>query len=233
MISVKDLFDIYSIKSRLAPALFVSIICLYVTRSVFLPSDVLNLSNPLLFPGALILLLFIVASIMRVVGKFVIEAIMFKGKNQFPTHKMLKGSTPKLISVQKMQDIHNKIKDDLKIDVRERAQLLEDNSEELNLEIEEIIEFIRDKTRDDSLLKRLNMDYGFWRNLSASMIILTIYFAIVVIYLLSSINELNIAYLVGMLTSLTGLILCLILTYRFASEYAKRLFSVYQSLPTQ
>jgi|GEM_PF-5914568 len=232
MISVKDLFDSYSIKSRLAPALFVSIICLYVTRSVFLHSDILTLSNPLLFPGALLLLLFIVASLMRVVGKFVVEAIMFKGKNQFPSHKMLKGSTPKLISVQKMQEIHNKIKDDLKIDVRERAQLLENNSEELNLEIEEMIEFIRDKTRDDSLLKRLNIDYGFWRNLSASMIILTIYLAIVVIYLLNSNNELYIAYLLGMIASLAGIILCLIFTNKFASDYAKRLFSVYESLPT-
>lgn len=233
MISVKDLFDSYSIKSRLAPALFVSFVSLYVARSIFIHEDSPAMNNPFLFPGALVLLLFIMASLIRVVGKFVVEAIMFSGKNQFPSHKMLKGSTLNLVSLQKMNDIHNKIKDDLNIDVHERAQLLANNSKELNVEIEEIIEFIRDKTRGDILLKRLNMDYGFWRNLSASMLILTIYLASIVIYLLISSNELNLPCLLGFIAALAGLIFCLLITHRFASEYAKRLFSVYQSLPTQ
>lgn len=226
----KKFFDEYSLKASLVPTLmFVLLInllyLLYYQKFFSLPGPLIQIS---LQTVASLGLIFFLSSTIRGIGKYVVEELMYSGRINMPTTKILLNPNKSRLSMQKIEEIYRYIFDDLKIDLKERKKILEGQTLEAKKEISEVVAKIRDKTRSDDILKRYNIQYGMYRNTTGGVLLFLVLSLITIgidkfLFDFSS----SITVFAIFVTSFLLLFILIILTKKNAEDYAERLFDAF------
>lgn len=224
---LKKFFDEYSLKASLVPTLiFVLLInllyLLYYQKFFSLPNSLLQISLQTVVSLGLI---FFLSSTIRGIGKYVVEELMYSGRINMPTTKILLKPTKSRLSAQKIEEIYRYIFDDLNIDLKERKQILKGQTLEAKKEISEVVTKIRDKTRSDDILKRYNIQYGMYRNTTGGVLLFLALSLITTVIdkVVFDFSSSVILFTVLIISFLLFFIL-VFLTKKNAEDYAERLF---------
>jgi hypothetical protein len=217
-------FDAYSLKARVFPGIVCLIILggvlfFFFEKNIFsdLPTSTGWISVVAISTAFLVL----VAMIMQSAGKFVVERLMFKGKENMPTVQYLTTDNSKLAPMLK-EKVVAAIERKQSVVISQLMAKHAGDEAALKLDVEHCVSCIRDETREDPLLKRENIQYGFWRNLSGGLALLILGVLIILLVI-----GLSWAGMIPVGVLFLFLLASLRVTYLTAHQYAKRLFEVY------
>ncbi|MEO0510588.1 MAG: hypothetical protein AAF065_12090 [Verrucomicrobiota bacterium] len=102
-------------------------------------------------------------SLVREMGKSLVEKLIFKNGLRFPTTEMLLWKT-RLISKPQKEMLHRKILEDFEIELYD-AEAERDDELEARLRARDAVSAIRHHVGDGKFTLQYNIRYGFWRNL--------------------------------------------------------------------
>lgn len=218
--------DAYSLRARIFPA----VLCTLAGSGLvwyFLGLDysVLEFPWPKIFTGALAsaAILGLISWLMQASGKFIVEKLMFDGKLAMPTVTLLIDDTSTKLSSILRSEIVAKIKEDQNVDLPRLIAKHDDvNSIALCRDVEHCVARMREHTRGDAFLLRENIQYGFWRNMTGGLVIIS-FLALV----LGWVTGPSLHSFTPFIAVLFAIGLTLLITRRTAYEYAKRLFEAY------
>lgn len=222
----------YYITSRLIPAILTSIPACTAYYYFLAPLISTNTSHiywlhPVENIGLMTGIIFLVMQINRYISKEVFEKKYFKNESEMPTTNYLMDSNTYYTSEIK-RAIRSKIKRDFEIDLLSQQQ---DSSNELTVRknITMAVSQVRSFLKENSMIYRHNMEYGFFRNLIGGCVpALIISLIMALMFKVVQINEtmfwislgLSVIYFVPISLSKT-------IINKYGSYYAKILFEQY------
>jgi len=173
-------------------------------------------------------LLFLLRFSLRSIAKFYPERILFSDRLK-PTTRILFSNDDTCTEEQK-SDIRKKIVAKKKIDLQKYKPKTYKNKKYVK-RVDEAVRWLLDVTRFDEILFEHNCVFGFWRNLTAALLVDTI-----LVFILAGINKWYYAlplgeYLVGI--GILVLLLTILMTwvaYCNGKTFAKRMYDVFMNM---
>ena len=173
-------------------------------------------------------LLFLLRFSLRSIAKFYPERILFSDRLK-PTTRILFSNDDTCTEEQK-SDIRKKIGAKKKIDLQKYKPKTYKNKKYVK-RVDEAVRWLLDVTRFDEILFEHNCVFGFWRNLTAALLVDTI-----LVFILAGINKWYYAlplgeYLVGI--GILVLLLTILMTwvaYCNGKTFAKRMYDVFMNM---
>lgn len=228
------MFNKYYLQARLAPTVLTSIplmIAYYIILSPLIENHFNNVKSlptisDITLPFAFI---FLLVQINRLISKEIFQRMFFKDELKMPTTNYLLHSSS-FFNGATVTKIRQKILSDFSIDLYD---ITNERNDELGArkQIALAISQIRNKLRNNQMLLRHNIEYGFFRNLIGGCFIATL-ISIFLIFYFNAHSDIDLEKItIGMaIVYLIPIVLSKYLVNRFGKYYAKILYEQYLSI---